>query len=102
MCACVCVCVCVCVCMWVRIEEWSLGTRFVHTYTCMDFSAFPLDTTDGAEPSVAKKPKAAGPPPPGGPVEIVFSFDTTGSMYPCLTQVLHVYLSDSDTVCTPV
>ena len=24
---------------------------------------------------------------PGGPVEIVFSFDTTGSMYPCLTQV---------------
>ena len=23
----------------------------------------------------------------GGPVEIVFSFDTTGSMYPCLTQV---------------
>ena len=55
-----------------------------------------------AEPSVAKKPKAVGPPPPGGPVEIVFSFDTTGSMYPCLTQVLHVYLSDSDTACTPV
>ena len=23
----------------------------------------------------------------GGPMEIVFSFDTTGSMYPCLTQV---------------
>lgn len=26
----------------------------------------------------------------GGPVEIVFSFDTTGSMYPCLTQVCYV------------
>lgn len=39
-------------------------------------------------PSATKVPKVdARPPPPGGPVEIVFSFDTTGSMYPCLTQV---------------
>ena len=39
------------------------------------------------EPAAAKKVKVDAPPPPGGPVEIVFSFDTTGSMYPCLTQV---------------
>ena len=41
------------------------------------------------EPAAAKKAnlKVDVPPPPGGPVEIVFSFDTTGSMYPCLTQV---------------
>ena len=68
--------------------------RFTYMYTHetktdTDLHTLPLDTTDGAEPSVAKKPKATGPPPPGGPVEIVFSFDTTGSMYPCLTQVLY-------------
>jgi len=46
------------------------------------------DETDAGEgPSTAKKARVDAPPPPGGPVEIVFSFDTTGSMYPCLTQV---------------
>ncbi|XP_068676102.1 uncharacterized protein [Montipora foliosa] len=40
-------------------------------------------------PSPAKKPKAAAATATGGAdvKEIVFSFDTTGSMYPCLTQV---------------
>ena len=45
------------------------------------------DDAKEAGPSPAKKSKVDAPPPPGGPVEIVFSFDTTGSMYPCLTQV---------------
>lgn len=40
-----------------------------------------------ATPTPSKKAKMDADPPPGGPVEIVFSFDTTGSMYPCLTQV---------------
>ena len=35
---------------------------------------------------------------PGGPMEIVFSFDTTGSMYPCLTQVSR---GASDVQCVP-
>jgi len=39
--------------------------------------------------SPAKKPKPAAAAATGGAdiKEIVFSFDTTGSMYPCLTQV---------------
>ena len=51
-----------------------------------------------SKPSPVKKAKVDSPPASesrpaavaggsGGPVEIVFSFDTTGSMYPCLTQV---------------
>ena len=47
-------------------------------------------------PSATKVPKIdAKPPPPGGPVEIVFSFDTTGSMYPCLTQVKKLHVSSN-------
>lgn len=30
---------------------------------------------------------AVGPAPPGGPIEIVFSFDTTGSMSGCIAEV---------------
>ncbi len=47
------------------------------------------DKGAGDAPSPAKKPKGGAPPPPGGPVEIAFSFDTTGSMYPCLAQVCY-------------
>ena len=60
-----------------------------------------------SKPSPAKKVKIESPPASGpavaavtggsgGPVEIVFSFDTTGSMYPCLTQV------ESDVQCIHV
>ncbi|XP_028390648.1 uncharacterized protein LOC114515562 [Dendronephthya gigantea] len=45
---------------------------------------------DEAEPSPSKKPRPAtvtNPTETSGVKEIVFSFDTTGSMYPCLTQV---------------
>lgn len=39
-------------------------------------------------PSPAKKAKPEAAATAGADVkEIVFSFDTTGSMYPCLTQV---------------
>jgi hypothetical protein len=41
---------------------------------------------DEAGPSPSKKPRPA--PSSSDVKEIVFSFDTTGSMYPCLTQVL--------------
>jgi hypothetical protein len=39
-----------------------------------------------AKKPAAKKP-AAKKPATDQPIEVVFSFDTTGSMYPCLTQV---------------
>jgi len=39
------------------------------------------------ESAVSDAVAEAGEPSAGGPVEIVFSFDTTGSMYPCLNQV---------------
>ena len=38
-------------------------------------------------PKATKKSSSSGAPAEGGAREIVFSFDTTGSMYPCLTQV---------------
>ncbi len=58
------------------------------------------DKGAGDAPSPAKKPKGGAPPPPGGPVEIAFSFDTTGSMYPCLAQVCYgwVWLAKQSTV----
>lgn len=45
---------------------------------------------DETEPSPSKKPRPATETDStgiSGVKEIVFSFDTTGSMYPCLTQV---------------
>lgn len=53
-----------------------------------DTSDSKMDTGDLSPP--AKMPGVDAPPlppPPGGPVEIVFSFDTTGSMSSCLGQV---------------
>lgn len=38
----------------------------------------------------ASKETRGAPPPPtgaGGPIDLVFSFDTTGSMYSCLDEV---------------
>ena len=34
----------------------------------------------------------SGPAPPGGPIEIVFSFDTTGSMSGCIKEVRNINL----------
>ena len=43
---------------------------------------------DKLSPTPSKKPRpAASTSGSTGVKEIVFSFDTTGSMYPCLTQV---------------
>lgn len=48
-------------------------------------------TLSTTEETVVEKPKAVETPKPKPlktePIEVVFSFDTTGSMYPCLTQV---------------
>ena len=47
-----------------------------------------------SSPAKKAKPAAASAASGGADVkEIVFSFDTTGSMYPCLTQVTKNYLS---------
>ncbi|CAH1800252.1 unnamed protein product [Owenia fusiformis] len=46
------------------------------------------DEDEETSPSSPTKPKSTVPPPgAGGPIEIVFTFDTTGSMYPALGQV---------------
>lgn len=50
-------------------------------------------------PSPAKKAKPAGATAATGGAdvkEIVFSFDTTGSMYPCLTQVQNTMRSSQN------
>ena len=43
-----------------------------------------VEVKDEADSAPSKAPPGVGP---GGPIDIVFSFDTTGSMYPCLGEV---------------
>ena len=80
--------------------KWSLHRR-LHNYVCTltktkcGLYILPVDTADGAGPSVAKKSMAVSP----CPLEIVFSFDTTASMHPCLNQVQY---SDSNAACVHV
>ena len=50
-------------------------------------SSLPAVVMDTPPPAAAAAAAAAGPVPPGGPLEIVFSFDTTGSMGGVLLQV---------------
>ncbi len=74
----------------------------LNTHTCTASDASPAKMKGGASVAATGPPP---PPPPGGPVEIVFSFDTTGSMYPCLTQVhsyhcTHVPMSHTGTQLT--
>lgn len=64
-------------------------------------SAATEETKEEKAPSPAKKAKSAttaGAAAAGGAdvKEIVFSFDTTGSMYPCLTQVQNAMRSSKN------
>ena len=55
---------------------------------CATVSAKVAKTAGAAPSSPAATPAPpVGGAPPGGPVEIAFSFDTTGSMYACLGEV---------------
>lgn len=63
-------------------------------FICFFFQKPAISVDEGIEeekaPSPVKKPKPAAQAEASeraGVKEIVFSFDTTGSMYPCLTQV---------------
>ena len=84
------------------ISYVTMGGTLLQLVILINFIIFYVEEEEEEEkeekPSPVKKVRVESPPAgdsraagetggSGRAVEIVFSFDTTGSMYPCLTQV---------------